>query len=53
MQVATAAAWLHGQAAARPTAATGQVPRVLLADDLVRAMAALADAAPAASPLPG
>jgi hydroxyethylthiazole kinase-like uncharacterized protein yjeF len=53
MQVATAAAWLHGQAAAMPTAATGQAPRVLLADDLIRAMAALVDAAQAGSAPPG
>ena len=53
MQVATAAAWLHGQAAAMPTVTTGQVPRVLLADDLVRAMAALVDTALAGSAPPG
>lgn len=52
MKVATAAAWLHGQAATTPTAATGQAPSVLLADDLVRAMAALVDAAQAGSALP-
>jgi hydroxyethylthiazole kinase-like uncharacterized protein yjeF len=52
MQVATAAAWLHGQAAATLNAASGQAPRVLLADDLVRAMAALVDAAQAGGAQP-
>ncbi|MBL8316322.1 MAG: NAD(P)H-hydrate dehydratase [Rubrivivax sp.] len=50
MQVATAAAWLHGQAAATPTAAAQGAPRVRLADDLIRAMAALVDEAQAGSP---
>lgn len=53
MQVATAAAWLHGQAAATPTAATGRAPRVRLADDLIQAMAALVDADQTASAPPG
>ncbi len=42
-RVAAAAVWMHGLAADACTAGPGQAPRLLLANDLVQAMMAVAD----------